>query len=217
MHIKICCIETETDRESALQAGVTTLGFVAEGLTPPYLVSVPRAAALRADLPSDIDAVLLTAETDADRLFEHASTMRATGLQLCRPVTPETLTSLRERLPEMQLIQVIHMGDPGGLERARAVDALVDIVLLDSGSLATSQLGGTGKTHDWRESARVREAVRSPLWLAGGLHPDNVAEAIATVRPDGIDVCSGVRSDGRVDPTKVRAFVRAAGISTAIG
>jgi phosphoribosylanthranilate isomerase len=210
MHIKICCIETEEDRARALQDGVTSLGFVAEGLTPPYLVSIPRAATLREGLPRRIEAVLLTAETCAETLVSQARDMDADAIQLCRPVSPQTLAHLRTALPGVRLIGVIHMGDPGGPDRAAAIAESVDIVLLDSGSLQTSELGGTGRTHDWKESARVRDVVRGELWLAGGLRPDNVGAAITLVRPDGVDVCSGVRTNGRVDPAKVRAFVAAA-------
>jgi phosphoribosylanthranilate isomerase len=88
---------------------------------------------------------------------------------------------------------------------ARYVDAL----LLDSGNqkLAIKELGGTGRVHDWRISRRIRDAVEVPVFLAGGLNAANVAAAVAAVEPHGVDVCSGVRTDGRLDPAKLRAFV----------
>jgi phosphoribosylanthranilate isomerase len=87
----------------------------------------------------------------------------------------------------------------------------VDAILLDSGrpTARVPELGGTGRVHDWEVSRRVVGAVDRPVWLAGGLNPDNVADAIATVRPFGVDVCSGVRTDGGLDPVKLEAFVRA--------
>ena len=87
----------------------------------------------------------------------------------------------------------------------------VDALLLDSGnpSLAVKELGGTGRTHDWKLSRRIRDSVSIPVFLAGGLTPSNVADAVAAVEPFGLDVCSGVRSDGNLDPVKLRAFVDA--------
>ncbi|HET6851291.1 MAG TPA: hypothetical protein VFH46_03150, partial [Pyrinomonadaceae bacterium] len=90
----------------------------------------------------------------------------------------------------------------------------VDAVLLDSGnqSLAIKELGGTGRTHDWRLSREIREAIDVPLFLAGGLNPSNVAAAIREVQPFGIDVCSGLRTEGRLDPQILsNFFTRVAG------
>jgi phosphoribosylanthranilate isomerase len=88
----------------------------------------------------------------------------------------------------------------------------VNAILLDSGnpSAAVKELGGTGRVHDWELSRRIREAVDVPVYLAGGLRPENVAEAVARVGPFGLDVCSGVRSDGRLDRDKVEGLIRAA-------
>ncbi|MBP7951274.1 MAG: hypothetical protein KA004_16610, partial [Verrucomicrobiales bacterium] len=70
-------------------------------------------------------------------------------------------------------------------------------------------LGGTGRTHDWTTSRRIREAVSVPLFLAGGLTAGNVAEAVATVEPFGLDLCSSVRTDDRLDPAKLQSFFSA--------
>jgi phosphoribosylanthranilate isomerase len=87
----------------------------------------------------------------------------------------------------------------------------VDALLLDSGnpSLATKELGGTGRAHDWAVSRRIRDAVGVPVYLAGGLNPQNVRKAIAQVQPFGVDVCSGLRTDGRLDAVKLEEFMRA--------
>jgi len=80
----------------------------------------------------------------------------------------------------------------------------------DSLGAAVEELGGTGRVHDWALSARIRRAIApTPLYLAGGLHPGNVGEAARAVRPFGLDVCSGVRTDGRLDEGLLRAFVHA--------
>ena len=108
-------------------------------------------------------------------------------------------------------MQVIHVTGRESVEEAVAVAPNVDAIVLDSGNqtLAIKELGGTGRVHDWRLSARIREAVEVPLFLAGGLKPENVAEGINQVRPFGVDVCSGLRTEGRLDEEKLGAFFKA--------
>ena len=100
---------------------------------------------------------------------------------------------------------------PKSVDEAIAVAPHVDAILLDSGnqSLAIKELGGTGRTHDWSLSRRIREAIDVPIFLAGGLNPTNVAAAIREVQPFGIDVCSGLRTEGDLDPQKLSEFIRA--------
>ena len=107
---------------------------------------------------------------------------------------------------------MVHVTGPESAEEAIAIAPEVDAVLLDSGnqSLPIKELGGTGRTHDWSLSRAIREAIEVPLFLAGGLKPENVAAAIREVQPFGIDVCSGLRTEGKLDPQKLAAFFRAA-------
>jgi len=88
---------------------------------------------------------------------------------------------------------------------------IIDALLLDSGRPGNTvkELGGTGRTHDWSTSRAIVEAVECPVYLAGGLCPENVAEAIRTVRPFGVDVCTGVRTDGKLDEAKLKDFIAA--------
>ena len=123
---------------------------------------------------------------------------------------------LRAALPGISLVQVIHVNGEASVAEAISVAPFVDAVLLDSGnqSLPVKELGGTGRTHDWNLSLQIREEIDVPLFLAGGLKAENVADAIGQVRPFGVDVCSGVRTNGRLDEVKLRAFftaVKAAG------
>jgi phosphoribosylanthranilate isomerase len=122
------------------------------------------------------------------------------------------LRELRQRCPGVRLVQVIHVQDERAIDAALAVERWVDALLLDSGrpDAAIKQLGGTGRVHDWTVSARLREAVHVPVWLAGGLRPDNVAAAVDRVRPHGIDVCTGVRTAGALDASRLTALVHAA-------
>ena len=100
------------------------------------------------------------------------------------------------------------MSGPESVDEAIAVAPHVDAILLDSGnqSLAIKELGGTGRTHNWTLSRKIRESIERPLFLAGGLNPANVAAAIREVQPFGIDVCSGLRTNGHLDREKLKEF-----------
>src|SRR5262249_12896470 len=134
---------------------------------------------------------------------------RVNTLQLCDRVSVACLRQLREELPGIALVQVMHVAGEESLTEAVAVAGCVDARLLDSGNptLATKELGGTGRTHDWRTSRAIVQSVKVPVFLAGGLNPDNVAQAVEQVRPFGLDVCTGVRTDGLLDGQKLRRFV----------
>ena len=124
-----------------------------------------------------------------------------------------TYADLRAALPGISLVQVIHVTDEQSLAEAVAIAPHVNALLLDSGnqSLTVKELGGTGRVHNWEISRRIREAVDVPVFLAGGLHAGNVAAAIQQVGPFGLDICSGVRTDGRLDEGKLKAFFESVG------
>ena len=118
--------------------------------------------------------------------------------------------AIREELPDVKIVQVIHVTGDESVDEALRVAASVDALLLDSGNpkLAVKELGGTGRRHDWSLSRRIVDSSPVPVYLAGGLNAGNVAEAIETVRPFGVDICSGVRTDGKLDEAKLSAFMR---------
>jgi phosphoribosylanthranilate isomerase len=120
----------------------------------------------------------------------------------------DSLQRLRKALPEVELVQVIHVVDERAVAEAMQVAPYVDALLLDSGNpnLAVKELGGTGRTHNWEISRRIVEQSPAPVFLAGGLKAENVAGAVNQVQPFGLDLCSGVRTDGRLDPGKLTAF-----------
>ena len=132
-------------------------------------------------------------------------------LQLCDEPAPGARLALRQALPGVKIVQVIHVQGVESVEAAQAAATEVDALLLDSGrpDLAVKELGGTGRVHDWEMSRAIREAVDVPVYLAGGLHPENVARAIDMVRPFGVDLCSGIRIGGRLDKDLLRDFMRA--------
>ena len=168
-------------------------------------------AAIAAAVPPEVDTFLLTALQDAAAIIDQHRRCGTRVLQLVDDVAAAELVRLRAALPAVKLVQVIHVTGIEALAQAQAVAPLVDALLLDSGnpSLAIKQLGGTGRTHDWALSRRIRDSVAVPVWLAGGLGAHNVAAAIAAVQPHGVDLCSSVRSEGRLDAAKLQAFIAA--------
>ena len=173
------------------------------------------AAAMR-DTP--LRSFLLTSRTTADTIAAQHAAAGTTTLQLVDHVPHAELRRLRTLCPGVELVQVIHVTGETSIDEAVAVAPYVDAILLDSGNpaLAVKQLGGTGRTHDWALSRRIRDAVAPlPLWLAGGLRPHNVGQAIAAVRPHGLDLCTGVRRDGRLDAALLADFMAAVVVATA--
>jgi phosphoribosylanthranilate isomerase len=210
--IKICCIASADEAQQAVRQGAAAIGLVSAMPSGPGVIDETTIREVVAATTAPTETFLLTALQRADAIEAQHRRCGTTTLQLVDAVSPSELRELRGRLPEVRLVQVIHVLDERAVDEALAVEPLVDALLLDSGNptLAVKQLGGTGRVHDWRVSARLRGAVRKPVWLAGGLDAGNVARAIDAVRPYGIDVCSGVRTAGALDTDKLAALVRAA-------
>lgn len=207
---KICCIRNQDELATALLCGASAVGFVSAMPSGPGPISDDEIARLLPRVPPGVSAFLLTSRTDADALIEQWRRLPTDTIQLVDRLPPGTYRRLRSALPGVRLVQVIHVEGPDAVEEAEAVAAEVDAILLDSGrpGAEVAELGGTGRVHDWAVSRRVVQAVHVPVYLAGGLNGDNVAAAISAVRPFGVDVCSGVRTDGRLDPVKLEAFTR---------
>jgi phosphoribosylanthranilate isomerase len=166
---------------------------------------------IAATVPPGVATFLLTCETTAEPIIAQQRFCRTSAVQLVDEVEPGVHARLRDALPGISIVQVIHVRDDDALRRSVAVAAAVDAVLLDSGnpSLSTKELGGTGRAHDWAVSRRIRDSVGVPIFLAGGLNSENVGKAISQVAPFGVDVCSGLRTSGRLDETKLVAFMSA--------
>lgn len=209
--IKICCISSAEEVELAARCGVDALGFVSAMPSGPGVVSEETIASLVPRVPPSIRTFLLTCETAADAIAAQAERSGVDTLQLVDAVEAAGLAELRRRLPGVALVQVIHVTGEESVDGALRVAPLVDALLLDSGNptLQTKELGGTGRVHDWSKSRRIVEGSPVPVFLAGGLNPGNVGEAVRQVRPAGVDVCTGVRTSGRLDEEKLRAFCRA--------
>ena len=207
--IKICCMASREEVRLAISSGASAVGLVSAMPSGPGPIADSLIADIAAGVPPPIATFLLTCRQDADSIIEQHAICRTSTLQLVDSMATTELEKLRARLPGIRLVQVIHVGGEESIDEARMMAPFVDALLLDSGNqkLAVKELGGTGRVHDWRISRRIRDAVEVPLFLAGGLNAGNVAAAVAAVRPHGVDVCSGVRTDGKLDAVKLRAFV----------
>jgi phosphoribosylanthranilate isomerase len=210
--IKICCMSSKAEIEEAVEAGADMLGFVSAMPSGPGVVDDDRLGELVARVPPTILPVLLTARRGVEEIVDQVEALRPGAVQLVAPVDGGTLGRLRERIPGVRLIPVVHVTGPEAAVRADEVARHADLILLDSGrpGAPVPELGGTGRTHDWSLSARIVRASPVPVILAGGLHPGNVGEAVQRVGPWGVDVCTGVRAGSRIDPPRLRSFVSAA-------
>ncbi|MDE2662806.1 MAG: phosphoribosylanthranilate isomerase [Gemmatimonadota bacterium] len=210
--VKICCIESPGEAELAARCGATAIGLVSAMPSGPGVIEEAAIRRIVAGAPPGVATFLLTSRTDLGEIVDQQRRTRADTLQLVDRVAPDALRGLRRRLPGVSLVQVVHVRGEHSVEEAVAVAPLVDAVLLDSGDpdLPVRQLGGTGRVHDWSHSRAIVERAGCPVYLAGGLRPTNVAAAVRAVRPFGVDVCSGVRTDGRLDERLLRRFMRAA-------
>lgn len=196
-----------------MSLGATALGFVSEMPSGPGVISDALIAELVASLEAPVDTFLLTSRRDAGSIIEQQRRAGVNTLQLCDAVSLDALSQIRGTLPDVSLVQVIHVIDQQSVEEAMAIAPAVDGLLLDSGnpSLPVKELGGTGRTHDWSLSAEIVRSAPVPVYLAGGLKPGNVGEAISAVRPFGVDLCTGVRTDDQLDEQKLRAFMQSVG------
>lgn len=213
IRIKICCIGSIDEAALAIAYGADALGLVGPMPSGPGVIDDDLISAIIDTVPPPVSTFLLTSETKSEKIVHHARRCRADTIQLVDRVEPDAYPIIRTALPSRRLVQVIHVEGPETIETATAAAKLVDVILLDSGrpSAEVKELGGTGRTHDWAISRMIVEACPCPVFLAGGLTPDNVGEAIREVRPFGVDLCTGVRSEGRLDAEKLKAFISEVG------
>lgn len=215
--LKVCCIASVDEARLAVSLGADALGLVSAMPSGPGPIADALIAEIAVAVPPPIATFLLTARTDAAGIAEQVRATRVSTVQLVDAVAPDALAELRAMLPATRLVQVIHVLDAGSVAEALAVAPLVDALLLDSGNprLAVKELGGTGRVHDWALSRAIVARSPVPVFLAGGLRAENVGDAVRRVRPYGLDVCSGVRTDGRLDADRLRALAAAAGAAAA--
>lgn len=208
--VKICCIQSFEEARLAIRYGASALGFVSTMPSGPGTLSGDRIAEIAARIPPCVETFFLSCLQDPEGIIEQQRQSRASVLQLCDSLPPGAYARLRAAMPGIDLVQVIHVTGPESLDEAAAIAPNVDALLLDSGnpSLPVKELGGTGRTHDWKVSRKICETVDVPVFLAGGLNPGNVVEALEQVGPFGVDVCTGLRRDGKLVEDLLADFFR---------
>jgi len=215
--VKICCISSLDEVRIAVEAGADALGFVGPMPSGPGTLEADQIPRLVAAVPPGISRFLLTAHTDAASIVQATHSAGVDTVQLVDATTDDTLDAVRRALPSVRIVQVIHVCSADDVDLACRLAPRVDALLLDSGNpnAKVKTLGGTGQTHDWRLSRQIVDAADCPVFLAGGLRAENVADGVAQVAPFGLDVCSGVRVDGRLDGRRLARFIAAVRETTA--
>lgn len=211
--VKICCISNADEALTAVKYGASALGLVGKMPSGPGVIDDETIYAIAKIVPPPVATFLLTSETKATQIIAHYKKVYTSTIQIVDELEGRDYQILRNELPYVKLVQVIHVVDEKSVQEAVEVSAYVDAILLDSGNptLTVKELGGTGRKHDWKLSRQIRERISIPLFLAGGLNKDNVREAIEWVQPFGLDLCSSVRSNGQLDEEKLEAFFAAIG------
>jgi phosphoribosylanthranilate isomerase len=206
--VKICCIGSLEEAWMAIEHGADALGLVSEMPSGPGVISEDLIGLIAARVPPAVSSFLLTCKQDTRSIIAQQRRAGACAIQICDRLESGCYEDLRRALPGIALVQVIHVNGAEAVGEAIEIAPHVSGILLDSGNqgLSVKELGGTGRTHDWSLSRRIREAVEVPVFLAGGLNVNNVAEAIRQVGPFGVDVCSGVRTNGKLDQVKLSNF-----------
>jgi len=208
IRIKICCIKSVEEARIAVSFGASAIGLVARMPSGPGPISDDLIREIATAVPPPVATFLLTSETSVDEIISHHQRTNTNTIQIVDSLSEGTYARLRSALPSVKIVQVIHVVDEHSVNEAIRIAESVDAILLDSGnpSLKIKELGGTGRVHNWELSRRIRINAKCPVFLAGGLNSGNVRQAIETVRPYGVDVCSGVRTDGNLDIRKLELF-----------
>lgn len=211
MKVKICCIASVAEAALALAHGADALGLVSTMPSGPGVIDDDRIREIAAWAPAGVRTFLLTARSDPREIAAQVREASVNTVQLVDAVAPGAHAVLRALIPRVRLVQVIHVRGPESVDEALNAAPRVDELLLDSGdpSAAVRELGGTGRTHDWTLSREIVDHCGVPVWLAGGLNAGNVRAAIDAVRPQGLDLCSGVRVDGNLSAERLAEFMLA--------
>jgi phosphoribosylanthranilate isomerase len=209
--VKICCISSIEEAKLAIAHGAAAIGLVGRMPSGPGIITDELINSIAKTVLPPIDSFLLTSETTAEAIIEHHNKVNTTTIQMVDALSGREYHKIREAIPHVKLVQVIHVLDEKAVQEAIEIAEWVDAILLDSGNpnLSTKVLGGTGKTHNWDLSKKIRENISIPTYLAGGINKDNIRMAIDHVQPYGIDLCSSVRTNGQLDERKLEELFKA--------
>lgn len=211
IRLKVCCISSKEEARLAVRAGADALGLVGDMPSGPGIIGDELITEIAASVPPPVATFLLTSETESGRIAAHAAATGVSTIQIVDHIAPQDYASLRSATDGRRLVQVVHVESEETIPLALSYAGVADALLLDSGrpSAAVRELGGTGRTHNWEVSAEIVRKSSVPVFLAGGLNPLNIQDAVRAVKPYGVDLCSGVRTGTALDPEKLGAFVEA--------
>lgn len=210
--VKICCIASIEEAWLAIKYGASAIGLVSEMPSGPGPISEDLIAKIAKIVPPGVSSFLLTSKQEPSEIIAQHKKCRTNVIQLVDRLKIGDYLELREAMPGIGLVQVVHVVNEGSIDEVLTVAPFVDGILLDSGNpdLTVKQLGGTGRTHNWNISKQIREKAKIPVFLAGGLDSKNIVEALMEVQPFAVDVCNGVRTKNKLDEGKLSAFFNAA-------
>ncbi len=209
--IKICCISSIEEAGMAMKFGADAIGLVGAMPSGPGPIADDLIAQIAMHVSPPVASFLLTSEQSAASIVRHLQKVHTNTVQIVDELAEGKYHEIRSAIPAIRIVQVIHVIDGSSIEEAIRIGPHVDALLLDSGNprALVKTLGGTGNTHNWSVSSQIVRSVQVPVFLAGGLHAGNVRDAIAEVQPFAVDVCSGVRTHGNLDPDKLEKFINA--------
>lgn len=207
--VKICGITNEKDALDAAKLGADFAGFLVEIGFSEDTVKIEEAKKIIKRLPLEVTPVFVTYLQKAEPIIEIAKEINPQVIQLHNMIELKEIGKIRKVLPKIKITKSVPVADGSALKEAKKYEKYVDYILLDT--KGKHGRGGTGKTHDWDISAKIVKEVKKPVFLAGGLDPGNVEEAIKTVKPFAVDVNSGVKAKPRVkDYEKMKLFIEKA-------
>src|SRR5215470_18403913 len=209
VRVQLAGVSSLEEALAAERAGADALGFTVRLPTGVHDdLTEAKARSIIAALPPFITSVAITYVDTAREATDLCRYLGVAALQLHGAFPVRELELLRVALPHLKVIRAVHVTGMEAIAQARALERRVDALILDTFDPLTGRSGATGKTHDWNISRQIVAATRMPIILAGGLTPDNVAAAIHSVGPWGVDVHTGVEDpDGRRNFEKIRAFI----------
>jgi phosphoribosylanthranilate isomerase len=209
--VKICCIRSIEEAQLAIRHGAHAVGLVSEMPTGNRGIADKLIREIAQAIPPGVSSFLLTSRIDPEGIIDHQRQTLVNTIQLVDRVSPADVVRVKNALPGISVVQVVHVNDTTAVTDADSYASIVDALLLDSGTPdgPVRTLGGTGRTHDWKLSRQIVRQARCPVFLAGGLDPLNVASAIRDVGPFGVDICSGLRPHGSLDASLLCSFLGA--------
>ena len=208
MRVKICCIQSIDEARLAVKYGAFAIGLVSEMPSGPGVISEDMISEITSLVPPEIKTFLLSSKQTSKDIISQLIKCKTNTVQLVDWVHVTVYEQIRIQLPDISIVQVIHVTGEESIHEAIKVEKYVDAVLLDSGNqkLKVKELGGTGRIHNWEISKHIAKQLKIPVYLAGGLNAENVREAFQFVNPYGVDLCSGVRTNNKLDENKLKKF-----------